>query len=98
MLRLREQTADLYVWEDEDALVAALSQGRLRGAGLDVFVEEPLPEGHPLWSLPNVLITPHVSAVSKHFWRRQTELILENFRRYRAGEILLNLVDKEAGY
>ncbi len=83
---------------EEDALVAALRAGRLRGAGLDVFSREPLPEGHPLWSLPNVLITPHVSAVSRHFWRRQTDLILENFRRYLAGERLLNLVDKEAGY
>jgi phosphoglycerate dehydrogenase-like enzyme len=83
---------------DEEALVTALREGRLRGVGLDVFWEEPLPEGHPLWSLPNVLVTPHVSAVSRHFWRRQTDLILENFRRYRAGESLLNLVDKEAGY
>ena len=83
---------------DEEAMVAALREGRLRGAGLDVFEEEPLPEGHPLWALPNVLILPHVSAVSRHFWRRQTDLILENFRRYLAGESLLNLVDKEAGF
>jgi phosphoglycerate dehydrogenase-like enzyme len=83
---------------DEDALVDALREGRLRGAGLDVFSTEPLPEGHPLWSLPNVLITPHVSAVTRHFWRRQTDLILENFRRYLAGEPLLNLVDKTAGF
>ncbi len=83
---------------DEEALVAALGDGRLRGAGLDVFAQEPLPDRHPLWDLPNVLITPHVSAVSSHFWRRQTDLILENFRRYRTGESLLNLVDKEAGY
>jgi phosphoglycerate dehydrogenase-like enzyme len=83
---------------DEDALVEALAQGRLRGAGLDVFVQEPLPEGHPLWGLPNVIMTPHVSAVTSHFWRRQTDLILENLRRYLAGETLLNLVDKEAGF
>ena len=83
---------------DEDALVEALTNGRLRGAGLDVFAEEPLPDGHPLWDLPNVVITPHVSAVTRHFWRRQTDLILENFRRYLAGETLLNLVDKEAGF
>jgi len=83
---------------DEEALVAALEEGRLRGAGLDVFTQEPLPEDHPLWALPNVLLTPHVSAVSRHFWRRQTDLILENFRRYLAGERLLNLVDKEAGF
>ena len=83
---------------DEEALVSALIEKRLRGAGLDVFVEEPLPEDHPLWTLPNVLITPHVSAVTPHFWRRQTDLIVENIRRYLAGEPLLNLVDKEAGF
>ncbi len=83
---------------EEDALVAALKSGRLRGAGLDVFAREPLPGNHPLWGLPNVLITPHVSAVTRHFWRRQTDLILENLRRYLAGEPLLNLVDKTAGY
>jgi len=83
---------------DEDALVEALRSGRLRGAGLDVFIQEPLPEDHPLWSLPNVLMTPHVSAVTPHFWRRQTDLILENIRRYLARETLLNLVDKEAGF
>jgi phosphoglycerate dehydrogenase-like enzyme len=83
---------------DEDALVEALGEGRLRGAGLDAFTAEPLPGNHPLWGLPNVLITPHVSAVSRHFWRRQTDLILENLRRYLAGEELLNLVNKKAGY
>jgi phosphoglycerate dehydrogenase-like enzyme len=83
---------------DEAALVSALTGGRLRGAGLDVFWEEPLPEGHPLWTLPNVLILPHVSAVSRHFWRREADLILENLRRYLNGEGLLNLVDKEAGF
>ncbi|MFO8174679.1 MAG: NAD(P)-dependent oxidoreductase, partial [Longimicrobiales bacterium] len=83
---------------DEGAMVAALRNGGLRGAGLDVFVQEPLPEDHPLWDLPNVLMTPHVSAVTPHFWRRQTDLILENFRRYLVGETLLNLVDKEAGF
>lgn len=83
---------------DEDALLAALASGRLRGAGLDVFVREPLPADSPLWSLPNVLVTPHVSGTSHRYWRRQTDLILENIRRYRAGEPLRNTVDKEAGY
>ena len=50
------------------------------------------------WTLPNVLLTPHVSAVTRHFWRRETDLILENLRRYLAGEPLLNLVDKRAGF
>jgi phosphoglycerate dehydrogenase-like enzyme len=83
---------------EEVALVRALEEGRLRAAGLDVFASEPLPPDHPLWQLPNVVITPHVSAVTRGFWRRQTDLILENLRRYFAGETLLNLVDKEAGY
>lgn len=83
---------------DEGAMVDALRSGRLRGAGLDVFVQEPLPEDHPLWDLPNVILTPHVSAVTRHFWRRQTDLILENIRRYLDGEPLLNLVNKEAGF
>ena len=83
---------------DEGALVAELRSGRLRGAGLDVFSKEPLAPGHALWGLPNVLITPHVSAVTRGFWRRETDLITENIRRYVAGEPLLNLVDKAAGY
>lgn len=83
---------------DEEALVAALRGGRLRGAGLDVFAREPLPEGSPLWGLPNVLVLPHVSGASHRFWRRQTDLITHNIRRYAAGEPLLNTVDKHAGY
>ncbi|MDH5588850.1 MAG: D-2-hydroxyacid dehydrogenase [Gemmatimonadota bacterium] len=83
---------------DEDALVSALEAGSIRGAGLDVFATEPLPEGHPLWRLPNVLITPHVSAVTRAFWERETELILDNLERYVQGEPLRNLVDKTAGY
>jgi phosphoglycerate dehydrogenase-like enzyme len=83
---------------DETALVAELKTGRLRGAGLDVFAREPLPTDDPLWSLPNVLITPHVSAVTGGFWRRECDLICENVRRYVSGRPLLNLVDKRAGY
>ena len=83
---------------DEAALADALRVGRLRGAGLDVFAREPLPPESPLWALPSVLVTPHVSATSRRFWRRQTDLIVENLRRYLAGEPLLNVVDKDAGY
>ena len=83
---------------DEAALAEALASGRLRGAGLDVFAREPLPEDSPLWALPNVLVTPHVSGTSHRYWRRQTDLILDNLRRYLAGEPLRNRVDKEAGY
>jgi phosphoglycerate dehydrogenase-like enzyme len=83
---------------DHDALVEVLAQGRIRGAGLDVFGKEPLPARHPLWSLPNVLLTPHVSAVTRGFWDRETQLIVDNLGRYFAGESLRNLVDKVAGY
>lgn len=83
---------------DEDALVEALSEGRLRGAALDVFATEPLPAGHPLWSAPNVLITPHVSAVSGRYWDREVELVLDNARRLEEGRPLRNVVDREAGY
>lgn len=83
---------------DEDALIEALRGARLRGAGLDVFGHEPLPGDSPLWALPNVLVLPHVSGASRRFWRRQTDLITENLRRYAAGEPLLNTVDKQAGY
>lgn len=85
---------------DEDALVEALRDGHLRGAALDVFAAEPLAEGHPFWGLPNVLVTPHVSAVSRRFWRREMDLVLENFRRLRSGPDtpLLNEVDPERGY
>jgi len=86
---------------DEDALVVALQEGRIRGAGLDVFLREPLPPDHPLWSLPNVLITPHVSAVTRGYWRRETDLILRNLERYVRGDPTSeweNVVDKVAGY
>lgn len=83
---------------DEEALVAALAEGRLRGAGLDVFREEPLPSDSRLWELENVLITPHTSGVSPRFWDRETELILRNIDRYLSGATLENLVDKELGY
>lgn len=83
---------------DEDALVDALSAGRLRGAALDVFAEEPLPGDHPLWRLPNVVVTPHVSSYTHSYWERETALVVENIRRYLTGGRLLNVVDKRAGY
>ncbi len=84
---------------DEHALVERLSSGRLRGAVLDVFEEEPLPSNSPLWGLPNVLITPHVSAVSpRGFWERELSLFTDNWHRYADGRAMRNVVDKEAGY
>jgi phosphoglycerate dehydrogenase-like enzyme len=84
---------------DEGALAARLVTGRLRGALLDVFEEEPLPPHSPLWDIPSAILTPHVAGISPHaFWDRQTTLILENWNRYVRGETLRNTVDKAAGY
>lgn len=83
---------------DEDALLDALDSGRLRGAGLDVFANEPLPAGHRFYRHPRVLMTPHISATSRRFWDRQAELIADNIGRFARGERLRNLVDRGAGY
>ncbi|MDE3007326.1 MAG: D-2-hydroxyacid dehydrogenase [Gemmatimonadota bacterium] len=86
---------------DEDALIVALTEGRIRGAGLDVFTREPLPSESPLWGFPSVVITPHVSAVTRGFWRRETDLITRNLDRYlreRPLDEWENVVDKKAGY
>jgi phosphoglycerate dehydrogenase-like enzyme len=84
---------------DEQALIERLRAKRIRGAVLDVFESEPLPVASPLWELPSVVVTPHVSPVSPgRFWPRQLELFLDNWQRYLAGVPLRNLVDKHAGY
>jgi phosphoglycerate dehydrogenase-like enzyme len=84
---------------DEAALIDRLRSGRLRGAALDVFDEEPLAAESPLWQLRSVLVTPHVSPVSPgRFWRRELDLFLENWHRLVHGEPLRNVVDKQAGY
>lgn len=84
---------------DEAALAERLASGRLRGAVLDVFEKEPLAPDSPLWQLRRALVTPHISAVTpSRFWARQTALLLENWRRYVAGEPLRNVVNKDAGY
>ena len=75
---------------DEAALIEALHSGRLGGAYLDVFETEPLPAESPLWTMPNVLITPH-SSDNIHGWpRRFAELFADNLERWRSGEPLLN--------
>lgn len=79
-------------------LLAALESGRIAGAGLDVTDPEPLPSGHPLWRLPNVIITPHMSGMSDRRRDRLWILIEENLRRYVAGERMLSVVDVERGY
>ncbi len=83
---------------DEAALVSALERGRLRGAALDVFEHEPLVPESPLWGRPDVLITPHVAGFHAQFWQDVTSLFADNLRRFVAGQPLLNVVDKAAGY
>jgi phosphoglycerate dehydrogenase-like enzyme len=83
---------------DETALVQALRDGRLGAAALDVFATEPLPRESPLWDLPNVLISPHTAALSRHENDRIVELVLENLSRYLAGEPLLHRVDPNLFY
>jgi len=84
---------------DEDALLDALTTGRLRGAYLDVFRREPLLASHPLWRDPRVLITPHVSGVSPaRHWGRALSLFEDNWQRFVAGQPLRNVVDPAAGY
>jgi phosphoglycerate dehydrogenase-like enzyme/glyoxylase-like metal-dependent hydrolase (beta-lactamase superfamily II) len=81
-----------------DSLVEALEKKHLAGAGVDVTEPEPLPPGHPLWKLPNVVIIPHLGAVSPGTTDRAWRLHRENVRRFVAGEPLLCVVDKEKGY
>jgi phosphoglycerate dehydrogenase-like enzyme len=83
---------------DEAALVGALRNGELAGAGLDVFEREPLPPESPLWDLENVILTTHVAGTSQHRPQRTFEFFRENLRRYVSGDPLLNVVDKHRGF
>lgn len=83
---------------DEPALVAALRDGTIGGAALDVFAKEPLPEDSPLWQVPNLLISPHISALSPRTMERTFGIVAENLRRFAAGQPVMNVVDKERGY
>jgi D-2-hydroxyacid dehydrogenase (NADP+) len=83
---------------DERALIAALAEGHLGGAGLDVFATEPLASGSPLWDMPNVIVSPHVAANSDRYMQRVEELICDNMRRFLDGQPLRNVVDAERGY
>jgi len=81
-----------------DALLAALREGTIAGAGLDVTDPEPLPPEHPLWLSERVIITPHFSGGRPGYFEHVTEIFLDNLRRYRSGEALRNVVDRAAGY
>ncbi len=83
---------------DQAALLDGLKSGKLAGAALDVFPEEPLPSNSPLWQMPNVIITPHISGSSPHYEERAVELFSENLHRYLGGLQLYNLFDRQRGY
>jgi phosphoglycerate dehydrogenase-like enzyme len=102
-LGLMKPTAYLYntgrgVLVDQEALIAALQDGTIAGAGLDVTDPEPLPADSPLWDLPNVLMTAHTSGATPRHWERGLALISENVRRFLADEPLRNRFDPAAGY
>ncbi|MBA2278782.1 MAG: D-2-hydroxyacid dehydrogenase [Chloroflexia bacterium] len=82
----------------EEALVAALTEGRLAGAALDVTEIEPLPVESPLWDAPNLLLTPHLAGASAPKERRVVEIFRDNLERFMNGEPLMNVVDKRLGY
>lgn len=81
---------------DQDALLAALDSGQISAAVLDVTSPEPLTTGHPLWSHPRVLVTPHIASMTQP--ETAVEVVLENLRRHQAGEPLIGLVDRQRGY
>lgn len=83
---------------NQDALIVALRGGAIAGAGLDVTTPEPLSPDSPLWEMPNVLITGHTAAATPHYWERGIELLVDNIRRFQAGEALRDIVDTGVGY
>jgi phosphoglycerate dehydrogenase-like enzyme len=83
---------------DEQALIRALREGWIAGAGLDVTEEEPLPSESPLYSLPNVILTPHISGNSVHYDARLAALFADNLKRYRSGQQLKNRYEPSRGY
>jgi len=83
---------------DEAALIAALQEGLIAGAGLDVLEKEPPDPSNPLWTMPNVIITPHISGMTEGYAERVASLFAENFKRYLSGQPLRNVVDLERGY
>jgi phosphoglycerate dehydrogenase-like enzyme len=83
---------------DETALIRALQEERIAGAGLDVFEREPLPSDSPLWDMRNVVITPHFAGMTPHYSTRVIEIFCDNLRRYQRNEPLRNVVDKQLAY
>lgn len=83
---------------DQAALITALRDGKIAGAALDVFEEEPLPAESPLWKLPNVFVTPHISGVTPEYDTRAVDLFVENTKRYLEGKPVFNQIDLSRGY
>ncbi len=83
---------------DEAALTRALTEKWIAGAGLDVFEKEPLPQSSELWTLPNVIMTPHVAGITPDYNARAIEVFCENLRRYLAEQPLMNVIDRTRGY
>jgi len=83
---------------DEDAIATALRDGKIRGAAIDVFEQEPLPQDHPLWDVPNTIITPHMAAADLAYVPNVVQVLAENIRRVDKGETLVNEVDRYRGY
>jgi phosphoglycerate dehydrogenase-like enzyme len=81
-----------------DDLAAALRAGEIAGAGLDVFEQEPLPADHPLWTMPGVLITPHTAGFGPYLDARRYDILLDNSRRFLAGQPLRNVVEKSSWF
>jgi phosphoglycerate dehydrogenase-like enzyme len=79
-------------------LILALEEGKIAGAALDVYPEEPLPEDNLLWKMPNVILTPHIAGVSRVYNSRAVDLFAANLERYLDGKQLLNLIDLQRGY
>lgn len=103
--RLRKMKRDAYLINVsrgplivEVDLIDALKNKRIGGAALDVFIQEPLPRGSAFWRLDNVLITPHTASFTEQLWERHYQHIVENMKRFLAGQPLLNEVDKQRGY
>jgi phosphoglycerate dehydrogenase-like enzyme len=83
---------------NEEDLVETLRRRQIAGAALDVFAQEPLPDGSPFYSMENVVVTPHVSGVFTGMLERVADLFIENLKRYQNGKKLFNLVDRHRGY
>ena len=83
---------------DEPALIDALREGRIAGAGLDVMEEEPLPTDSPIWGLPNLVMSPHASATTPELFEGRKRIFKENLRRFLSNEPFIRVCDKHAGF